>query len=149
MPANGRFSASCSAIHGEYSTTLARAATKLALSAALRSTSEICDITPSSDLERVCSKMRVLVVPMLRDLEPRRHPDALVLAYVVEEADQPRGAAGPAGETAVQPHRHHLRGGLAFGIEHVEGVLQIRVELLAFGKTLRVDEAHVVGIKRI
>src|SRR3954469_3502733 len=146
MPANGRFSASCSAIHGEYSTTLARAATKSAWLAALSSASRICDI-PLPDLE--CSKMRVLVVPMLRDLEPRRHPDALVLAYVVEEADQPRGAAGPAGETAVQPHRHHLRGGLAFGIEHVEGVLQIRVELLAFGKTLRVDEAHVVGIKRI
>src|ERR1700752_776916 len=102
MPPNGRCAAICSAIHGEYSTTLASAATKSALLAALRSASEICAITSLPDLERIGSKMRVLVVPMLRDLEPRRHPDALVLADVVEEADQARGAAGPAGETAVQ-----------------------------------------------
>src|SRR3954447_9007518 len=146
MPANGRCPASCSAIQGEYSTTLASAATNSTLSAALRSESEICDIVPLSDLECIGRKMRMLVVPMLRDLQPRRHPDALVFADIVEEADQARGAARPAGETAVQPHRHHLRRGLALGVEHVEGVLQISVELLALGKALRIDEAHVVGV---
>src|SRR3954465_7544307 len=130
MPANGRCAAICSAIHGEYSTTLASAATKSALLAAWRSASEICDITPSPDLECIGRKMRMLVVPVLRDLEPRRHPDALVLADIIEEADQPRGAAGPAGKTAMQSHRHHLRRALALGIEHVEGVLQIGEELL-------------------
>src|SRR6266702_4323902 len=123
MPPKGRCSASCSAIHGEYSTTLASAVTKSALLAALRSESETCDIIPSPDLERVGGKIRVLVVPMLGDLEPRRHPDAFVLADIIEEADQACGAAGPAGETAVQPHRHHLRRGRALGIEHVKRVL--------------------------
>src|SRR6266702_7651758 len=146
MPPKGRCSASCSAIHGEYSTTLASAATKSALLAALRSESEICDIVASPDLESVVRKMRVLVVPVLRDLQPRRHPDALVLADIIQEADQPCRATGPAGETAVQPHRHHLRRRLPFGIEHVESVFQIGEELLAFRKALRVDEAHVVGV---
>src|SRR6266700_547289 len=114
MPPKGRCSASCSAIHGEYSTTLASAATKSALLAALRSESEICDIVPLPDLKCIGGKMRMLVVPMLRDLEPRRHPDALVLVDIVQEADQPRRAAGPAGETAVQADRHHLRRALAF-----------------------------------
>src|SRR3954468_13559900 len=91
----------------------------------------------------------MLVVPMLGDLQPRRHPDALVLADIVEEADQPRRAAGAAGETTMQADRHHLRRALAFGIEHVESILQIGEELLAFGKALRIDEAHVVGVKRI
>src|SRR5438445_10687850 len=118
MPGNGRCSASCSAIHGEYSTTLASDATKSALLAALRSASEICDIVPLPDLERIGGKMRMLVVPVLRDLEPRRHPDALVLADVIQEADQARSAAGPAGETAMQADRHHLRRSFTFGIQH-------------------------------
>src|SRR6266700_288079 len=149
MPPKGRCSASCSAIHGEYSTTLASAATKSALLAALRSESEICDIVASPDLERIGRKMRMLVVPVLRDLQPRRHPDTLVLADIIQETDQARGAAGPAGETAVQSHRHHLRRRLPFGIEHVECILEISEKLLAFGKALRIDKAHVVSIKRI
>ena len=40
------------------------------------------------------ARCAMLVVPMLGDLQPRGHPDALVLADVIEEADQPRRAAG-------------------------------------------------------
>ena len=78
----------------------------------------------------------MLVVPVLRDLQPRRHPDALMLADVIQEAHQPRGTAGAAGEAAVQPHRHHLRRRLPFRIEHVEGVFQIGEELLALGEVI-------------
>ena len=38
---------------------------------------------------------------------------------------------------------------LALGVEHVEGVLQVREELLAGVEPLRRGEAHVVGIERV
>ena len=49
----------------------------------------------------------------------------------------------------MQADRHHLRRALAFGIEHVEGILQIGEELVAAVEALRRGEAHVVGVERI
>src|SRR5271165_5059304 len=98
---------------------------------------------------RAFGKMREILLPMLGDIEPRRHPDALVLLDIIEEAHQGCGATGAADDPAVQPDRHHLRLCLAFGIQHVKTVLQIGEELVAPAEALRIDEAHVVGIERI
>ena len=93
--------------------------------------------------------MRQIGVPVLRDLQPRRHPDALVLADVVEKAHQRSRAAWTADDPAMQTNGHHLGRGLAFGVEHVKTVLEVSEELLAAAKALRVDKAHVVGVERI
>ena len=49
----------------------------------------------------------------------------------------------------MQTDRHHFGGPPAFGPEHVEGIPQIREELIAVTEALRIDEAHVIGIERI
>src|ERR1700722_5234486 len=149
-PANGLASATFSAIHGEYSKIFASAVTKSALLHALRSESGFFDMArPLSDLARVGGKMREIGVPVLRDLQPRRHPDAVVSPDVVEKAHQGRGAAGTSDDPAMQADRHHLRRGRAFGIEHVETILEIGEELIAAAEPLRIDEAHVVGIEAV
>jgi hypothetical protein len=72
------------------------------------------------------------------------------LGGVVEEAGERRGPARAAGEAAVQADRHHLRlPGGAFGIEHVEAVLEIGEELVAGVEALVGGEAHVVGVERV
>src|SRR4030081_2094258 len=52
----------------------------------------------------------MLAVPMLRDVEPARDPDALARGDVVEKARQPRRPSRPTREPAVQADRHHLWG---------------------------------------
>ena len=91
----------------------------------------------------------VLAMPMARDIEPGRDPDAVEAGDIVEKPHETRGAARPAGEAAMQADRHHFRRALAFGVEHVEAVAQISEEIVAVGEALRIDEAHVVGIERI
>src|SRR4051794_40742186 len=103
----------------------------------------------SSNIESVVGEMAEIGLPVLRDLQPRRHPDALVLSDVVEKALQGRGTAGPADHPAMQADRHHFRRGLALGVEDVKTVLEIGEELLAAAEPLRVDKTHVVGIERI
>ena len=103
----------------------------------------------SSDIEGVVGQMRQIGVPMLRDLQPGRHPDALVLSDVIEEAHQRSGAAGTADDPAMQADRHHLRRGFAFPVKDVKAVLQIGEEFIAAAKPLRIHKAHVVGIERI
>jgi len=53
----------------------------------------------------------------------------------------------------VQADRHHLRAvearGVAFGVQRVERVAQVRVELLAAVEALRRREPHVVGVERV
>ena len=46
-------------------------------------------------------------------------------------------------DPAMQTDRHHLRRRFAFGIEHLETVLEIAKELIASAEPLRIDEAHV------
>src|ERR1700730_11468986 len=102
-----------------------------------------------SDIERVGGEMGKIFVPVLSDLQPRRHPDALMLHDIVEKPHQRGRAPGTSGDAAVQAHRHHLGRGLAFGVQHVETVLQIREKLIAAAKSLRVDKTHVVGIETV
>ena len=49
----------------------------------------------------------------------------------------------------MEAHRHHPRGLGPFGIEHVEAVLEVGVELVARVEALRGGEAHVVGVERV
>ena len=68
--------------------------------------------------------MRLLPVP--RDVDAPADPHAVVLADVVEKALQRGNAAGPPEQPAVHADAHHLgvvvAGGVAFGIERIEGV---------------------------
>src|ERR1700704_3333672 len=91
----------------------------------------------------------MLAMPMPRDIEPCRDPHPVARGSIVEKAHERRGASGPSDQPAMQPDRHHLGRILAFGIEHVEGILEIVEELVAAAETLRIDEPHVIGIERI
>ena len=90
--------------------------------------------------------------PVARDVDAPRDPDIVVRLHIVDEARAPRcgrggRSAGNAGRsTASSAHRDR---GITFRVQHVEGVLQVRVELLAAVETLRRDETHVVGVERV
>src|SRR6202158_2886037 len=101
------------------------------------------------DAWRIDGKMREIGVPVLRDLQPRRYPDPLMIHDVVEKPHQRRRAPGTSDDAAVQAHRHHLGRGLAFGVKNVKTVLHIRAKLVAAAEPLRVDKAHVVGIEAV
>src|SRR5690606_37624376 len=82
--------------------------------------------------------------PVAGNVEAPGEPDALVPPRVIEKALQPGDLARPPDQAAVQADRHHLcRTRLAFGIEHVEGVLEILEELLACDVAGGRGEAHV------
>ena len=49
----------------------------------------------------------------------------------------------------MQADGEHFRGGGAFFVEHVEGVLQVLEELLAAVEALDLGEAHVVGVQGV
>ena len=87
--------------------------------------------------------------PVARDVEPRRHPDFVMAQRVIEEARERGGAAGATDETAMQADRQHLRRDIALGVERVEGILEIGVELVARIEALRRGEAHVIRVERI
>ena len=44
--------------------------------------------------------------PMIGDFSAGADPDTLTLAYMIEEADQARSAAGPADQPIMQAHAH-------------------------------------------
>src|SRR5258708_2065853 len=88
----------------------------------------------------------MLAVPMAGDIDPPRNPNAIALLEIIKKTGKHRR---PANQPAMEPHRHHLGGPLALGIEHVERILEISEELIAIAKTLRVGESHVVGIERV
>src|SRR5258705_833463 len=97
-----------------------------------------------SDIERVGGEIRKVSVPMVRDLQPRRHPGSLMIHDVVEKPHQRGRAARTADNATMQAHRHHLGRRLAFGVQHVKTVLEVGEELIAATEPLRVDEAHIV-----
>ncbi len=93
---------------------------------------------------------RMMGGPMVGDLRPCREPDALVARHVVKRAFQRSGPAWSSDQTAVKADGQHLgRARLPFGVERIETVLQIGVELVARVEPLRRGEAHVVGIERV
>ena len=70
---------------------------------------------------------RMMFVPMSGDVDPACKPDAIVAFRVVDETAKCLNAARPADQPAVEPNRHHLRSTrLAFGIERIETVFQVR-----------------------
>src|SRR5947199_13117 len=76
-------------------------------------------------------------------------PGVAVALNVIEEASERGEAAGPAGEPHVEADRHHLRRGRALRVEHVEGVAQVREEVVAGVEALRHAELHVVVVERV
>src|SRR3984957_5125185 len=87
----------------------------------------------------------VLGDPVTRDVEPGWNPDAVVGERIVEESRERERASGPANEPAVQADRHHLGRDIAFGVERIERILEIGVELIAGVEALRGGEAHIIG----
>src|SRR5687768_3184958 len=91
------------------------------------------------------STMRMVLQPEARDVDAPRHP-CLLSPDVLEKAFQRCEAARASDEPAVQADRHHPA---LFGVEHVEGILQIGKEVVAGIEALRSGEAHVVRIERV
>src|SRR5260370_22060956 len=126
-PANGRMDAACSAIHGEYSKTFESAATKSSLLHTFKSESVFCDMLAAlPDISGICGEMRQIGMPVLRDLQPRRHPDPYMAHDVVEKPPQRRRAARTSDHATVQADRHHPGRRLPFAIEHIQPLLQLR-----------------------
>ena len=88
--------------------------------------------------------------PVAGDVDAARRPNAVEAADIVDEALQPGHLAGATDQAAMQADAHHLRlPRLPFGIKHIEGVLQILIELLAGDVAGRGGEAHVIRLQRI
>ena len=86
---------------------------------------------------------------MAGDVEPGRNPDAVMAKGIVDESRERERASGPPDEPAVQADAQHLRRDVAFGVERVERILEISVELVARVEALGRGEAHVVGVERV
>src|SRR5262245_15618156 len=92
------------------------------------------------------SPIRVVLTPMAGDIHAAADPHLAVALYVVEKAREPRGAPGVPDHPAMHPDRHHLRRGRAFRVEHVEGVLAVREEVVAGAEPGRCAVLGVVGV---
>src|SRR5229473_2593783 len=128
------------------------AAMKPVSSAALMVASETAvmpDTLTLTNRRSIRCERSMLLVPMARDIDSSRNPNAIAWREIVEKANKPRRPARPSNQPAMEPDRHHFGGALALGIEHVERVLEICEELIAIAKTLRVDESHIVGVERV
>ena len=88
-------------------------------------------------------------MPVARDVDAPAHPHPVVVADVVDEAGEGCGPARPAGQPAVQPHRHHPGRLRPFLVEDVEAVPEVGEELVARVEPLRGREPHVVGIEGV
>src|SRR5258708_19618159 len=85
--------------------------------------------------------------PVLRDVEAAAEPYAVETRHVLQQLNQPSGAAGTPDQAVVQSDRKQLRRScLTFGIEQVEGVADIGEEILRSRKAGILVEAVVVGL---
>src|SRR5882724_4129277 len=91
------------------------------------------------------STMRMLLQPVVRDVDSARNPDFFVF-HIFNEFLKGFESSGFANQATVQPDRHHAP---ALGVEDVEGILEVLVELLAGVEALRRGEAHVVRVQRV
>ena len=150
IDANGSDADVRSTIHGECSKTPASAAAN-ARASSLLSSASVIPLAPASAFPRRRVRMRRDPVP--RDVDATRNPDAVVPLHVVEETRERRDPSRAPDEPAMQADRQHLRrveaARIAFAVERVERVAQVREELLAAVESLRRREAHVVGVERI
>src|SRR5690606_30313756 len=89
------------------------------------------------------------LTPVTRYVDAAAYPDALVPLHMVQETLQAGKTPRPAHQATVQTDRHHLGRMLALGIQHVEGILEISVKVVARVEALRCSKAHVVAIQGI
>src|SRR6266404_3266564 len=92
---------------------------------ALPSTRTVSGRAPRWARPRSAGPVRMPGDPVTSDIDAPADPDAVVPGDVIEEASQRRGAAGPAHQTHVQPHRHHPRVLGALGVQHDERVAHV------------------------
>src|SRR5262249_57331575 len=71
----------------------------------------------------------MLTMPVLRDVEPPREPYPLARGDVVEKTRERSRASRAPDQPTMQSDRHHLGRPFAFGIEQVEGLLEIGKKL--------------------
>src|SRR5215813_13463149 len=86
--------------------------------------------------------------PVTRDLTARGEPHLAAPPRVLEEARQAARPRRTAGDATVQAHRHHARARAAFLPELVEGVAEVRGEVLRHLQGAA-PEADVVGIQGV
>src|SRR5262249_22961832 len=95
------------------------------------------------------SPIRMVLTPMTGDIHAAAYPHLVVAFHVVEKAREPGGAPGVPDQTAMHPDRHHLRRGRAFRVEHVEGVLAVREEVVAGAEPGRCAVLGVVSVQAV
>ncbi|MNI52732.1 hypothetical protein D3C73_1075350 [compost metagenome] len=81
------------------------------------------------------------------DIQAAAHPDALVAGDVVQKSLQRRDATRAPQQSAMHADAEHLGCFVAFGVEHVETVLQVLEERVGVRVTLGQGEAHVVAVQ--
>src|SRR5262249_51358232 len=72
----------------------------------------------------------VVLAPMTPDVPAPGEPHLAASLRVVQEAREPRRASRTPRDPAVQPHRHHARARLPLLPELVEGITEIREEVV-------------------
>ncbi len=88
-------------------------------------------------------------MPVTGDVHPAAEPHLLVTLDVFEEALERGQARRAADQAAVQAYGKHLRRFGTFGVEHIEGVLQVLEEVVALVEALHLGKAHVVGVQGV
>ena len=87
---------------------------------------------------------------MAGDIDAAGKPDLVMPLGVFDEALQRGQTSGATQQAAMHADGQHFRRTFAaFRIEHVEGVLQVLVEVVTLVEALHLGEAHVVGVQRI
>src|SRR5690606_41399920 len=87
--------------------------------------------------------------PVTSDINATTYPDTLVTLHVVQKTLQGGEASRAPNKATVQADGHHLGGGVTFGIQHIERILQIGEEMVTGSETRRRGTPHVIAIERI
>src|SRR4030095_6245838 len=90
----------------------------------------------------------MLRAPVPGDLAARGEPDLAAPLCVLEKAREPARPRGTARDTAMQAHRPHAGARAALFPELIEGVAQVRGEVLGHLQAAP-PEADVVGVERV
>lgn len=89
------------------------------------------------------------MLPVAGDIHAAGEPDLIVTLGVLDETLQGGQARRTADQAAVQADGQHLRRLGPFGVQHVEGILEVLVEVVALVEALDLGEAHVVGVQGV
>src|ERR687896_1093965 len=93
----------------------------------------------------ISSGISVVLQPVAGDIDAPGNP-GFFSPYVLQELFKRCEPSRAADEAAMQAHRHHAP---AFGVEHVEAVLQVVEKIRPRVEALRRGEAHVVRVEGI